>query len=87
MRGAGAGHVLGCNQRCDRGRGILQQGSVGIQPPAQKILVAKAVMAHRAAYAPFAKHTIEVDTPGLTTVNPARYTYRHVRPALGGLGR
>jgi len=66
---------------------LQQLISVGIQPQGQKILVAKAVMAHRAAYAPIAGRTIEVDTPGLTTVNPARYTYRHVRRPMRGMGR
>jgi microcystin degradation protein MlrC len=59
--------------------------SVGIQPQRQKILVVKAAIAYRAAYEPIAGRIIEVDTPGLTAVNPARFTYRHVRRPLWGL--
>jgi microcystin degradation protein MlrC len=59
--------------------------SLGIQPQRQKILVVKAAIAFRAAYEPIAGHIIEVDTPGLTAVNPAYFTYRHVRRPLWGL--
>ncbi len=60
--------------------------SVGIQPQQQKILVVKAAIAFRAAYEPIAGRIIEVDTPGLTAVNPARFPYKHVRRPLWGLG-
>lgn len=59
--------------------------SLGIQPQRQKILVVKAAIAFRAAYEPIAGRIIEVDTPGLTAVNPARFTYRQVRRPLYGL--
>ena len=39
----------------------------------------------RAAYEPVAARLIEVDTPGLTAVNPARFTYKRVRRPLFGL--
>jgi microcystin degradation protein MlrC len=29
---------------------------------------------------PVAGTIIEVDTPGLTAVNPARFEYKHIRP-------
>jgi microcystin degradation protein MlrC len=61
--------------------------SLGIQPQRQKILVVKAAIAYRAAYEPIAGRIIEVDTPGLTTVNPSRFTYRNVRRPLWGLIR
>ena len=35
-----------------------------------------------AAYAPVAGTVIEVDTPGLTAVNPHRFDYRHIRRPL-----
>lgn len=59
--------------------------SVGITPAYQKILVVKAAVAFRAAYEPIAGPIIEVDTPGLTAVNPQRFTYRYVRRPLWGL--
>ena len=59
--------------------------SCGVYPQRQKILVVKAAVAFRAAYEPVAGRIIEVDTPGTTAVNPARFTYRRVRPGLFGL--
>lgn len=59
--------------------------SLGIQPQRQKILVVKAAIAFRAAYEPIAGRIIEVDTPGLTAVNPARFIYRRVRRPLYSL--
>jgi microcystin degradation protein MlrC len=52
---------------------------LGIQPERQRILVVKAAIAYRAAYAPIAGTIIEADTPGLTAVNPARFAYQHIR--------
>ncbi len=59
--------------------------SCGVYPLRQRILVVKGAIAPRAAYEPIAARIIEVDTPGATAVNPARYTYRHVRRPLFGL--
>jgi microcystin degradation protein MlrC len=59
--------------------------SLGIDPQRQQILVVKAAIAFRAAYEPIAGRIIEVDTPGLTAVNPARFTYQQVRRPLHGL--
>lgn len=52
---------------------------LGIQPQRQRLLVVKAAIAYKAAYAPVAGTIIEVDTPGLTAVNPERFAYRHIR--------
>lgn len=52
---------------------------LGIQPERQRILVVKAAIAYKAAYAPIAGSIIEVDTPGLTAVNPERFAYQHIR--------
>lgn len=52
---------------------------LGIQPARQRFLVVKAAIAYKAAYAPVAGTIVEVDTPGLTAVNPNRFTYRHIR--------
>jgi microcystin degradation protein MlrC len=55
---------------------------LGIRPERQRLLVVKAAIAYKAAYAPVAGTVIEVDTPGLTAVNPERFDYRHVRRPL-----
>ena len=51
-----------------------QLTSLGIDPARQAILVVKAAVAHKAAYGPIAGRIIEVDTPGLTAIDPARFT-------------
>jgi microcystin degradation protein MlrC len=53
--------------------------SVGIDPAEQRILVVKAALAHRAAYDPITRRTIEVDTPGITGIDLSRFTFRKVR--------
>jgi microcystin degradation protein MlrC len=55
---------------------------LGIQPQRQRVLVVKAAIAYKAAYAPIAGTIIPVDTPGLTAVNPLRFDYRHIRRPL-----
>ena len=55
---------------------------LGIQPERQRVLVVKAALAYKAAYGPVAGTVIEVDTPGLTRVNPLRFSYRNVRRPL-----
>ena len=52
---------------------------LGIEPERQRLLVVKAAIAYKAAYAPIAGTIIEVDTPGLTAVNPQRFNYQHIR--------
>jgi len=59
--------------------------SNGVYPQRQKILTAKGAIAPRAAYEPVSARIIEVDTPGLTAVNPARFTYKLARRPLFGL--
>jgi microcystin degradation protein MlrC len=53
----------------------------------QRILVVKAAIAYKAAYASVAGTIIEVDTPGLTAVNPERFAYRHIRRPMFPLDR
>ena len=43
------------------------------------MLVAKGAVAPRAAYEEVSARVIEVDTPGITAVNPNSFTY-HYRP-------
>ncbi len=63
---------------------LQQLLSVGLQPARQRVLVVKAAIAYRAAYEPIAGTIIEVDSPGLTAVNPAHFRY-YKAPALWGL--
>ena len=56
-----------------------QLTSLGLHPEPARILVVKAAVAYKAAYAPIAGWIIEVDTPGLTAANPARFAYHQVR--------
>ena len=60
---------------------------LGIEPARQRLLVVKAAIAYKAAYAPVAGTVIEVDTPGLTAVNPERFAYRHIRRPMYPLDR
>ncbi len=64
---------------------LQQLRSLGLQPEQRRIIVVKAAIAYRAAYEPIAGRIIEVDTPGLTAVNPAHFTYQNVRQPLWGL--
>ena len=57
----------------------------GVYPQRQKILVVKAAIAFRAAYEPIAGRIIEVDTGGVTAVNPRRFTWKNARRPLFGL--
>jgi microcystin degradation protein MlrC len=59
---------------------------LGIRPERQRLLVVKAAIAYKAAYAPIAGTIIEVDTPGLTAVNPRRFAYRHIRQPMYPVG-
>lgn len=56
--------------------------SCGVYPERQKILVAKGVIAPRAAYEPISAQVIAVDSPGVTSVNPKHFTFKHARPDL-----
>jgi microcystin degradation protein MlrC len=56
-----------------------QLTSLGLDPEAARFLVVKAAVAYKAAYAPIAGGIIEVDSPGLTAANPARFPYQRIR--------
>ncbi|MBK5293202.1 MAG: M81 family metallopeptidase [Acidobacteriia bacterium] len=64
---------------------IHQWTSAGILPERQKILVVKAAIAFRAAYEPIAGEIIEVDTPGVTAINPARFVWTRVPGSRFGM--
>jgi microcystin degradation protein MlrC len=61
---------------------LQQLYSLGIDPKAMQMIVVKAAVAYRAAYEPIAGEIIEVDTPGLTAVNPLHFEYNNVRRPL-----
>lgn len=50
---------------------LQQLRALGIEPTRLSIIVVKAAIAHRAAYAPIARQIIEVDTPGLAAGRPS----------------
>jgi microcystin degradation protein MlrC len=56
--------------------------SLGIKPERKKILIAKGVIAPRAAYEPVAAEIILVDTAGSTSANPASFTFHRRRHPL-----
>lgn len=61
---------------------LQQLLSLGINPKGMRMIVVKAAIAYRAAYEPIAGKIIEVDTPGLTAVNPLHFKYENVRRPL-----
>jgi microcystin degradation protein MlrC len=52
---------------------------VGIDPLAEKILVVKSTVHYRAAFEPIARAILEVDAPGLSSSNLARFDFKRVR--------
>ncbi len=61
---------------------LHQMYSCGVYPERQKILTAKGTVAPRAAYEPVSAKVVLVDTPGITSVNPKRFTFQRIRPGL-----
>jgi len=64
---------------------IHQLTSCGVYPERMKILVVKGTIAPHPAYEPVAAKIIEVDSPGVTAVNPARFVFKNVRRPMFGL--
>ncbi len=56
--------------------------SIGLDPAGFQVLIAKGVHAPTAAYAPVSRRLIRVDTPGATTADMRRFTYRYRRRPL-----
>jgi microcystin degradation protein MlrC len=52
---------------------------VGIDPLAEKVLVVKSSIHYRAAFEPIARAILEVDAPGLSSSNLARFAFARVR--------
>ncbi len=60
--------------------GDLQQlKTVGIDPLRQQILVVKAAVRWRGGYGPITRHAIDVDTPGLGSVDLNRFRFEQLR--------
>jgi microcystin degradation protein MlrC len=76
------GNLLVLNSQRHPPFSLGQLTCLGIEPARQRLLVVKAAVAYKAAYGPIAGAVIEVDTPGLTAVNPERFAYRHRRRPL-----
>jgi len=53
--------------------------SVGVDPSRKKIVAVKSAHAFRHNYEKFAKLILDVDTPGITSPNVSRFTYRKVK--------
>jgi microcystin degradation protein MlrC len=58
---------------------LQQLRALGIEPTRLRIVVVKAAIAYRAAYAPIARRIIEVDTPGLAAADVHRFQYKRLK--------
>jgi microcystin degradation protein MlrC len=83
----GDGNTLVLNSLRTPPFSLGQLTSVGIDPRQAHTIVVKAAVAYKAAYAPIAGEIIPVDTPGLTAINPARFTYTRIRRPMYPLDR
>ena len=61
--------------------------SAGIIPEEKQILVVKSNQAHRASFDPIVAETIELDTPGASTVNYASLPYRYLQRPIWPIDR
>jgi microcystin degradation protein MlrC len=58
---------------------LQQLRTLGIEPTRLRIVVVKAAIAYRAAYAPIAQRIIEVDTLGLAAADVRRFDYQRLK--------
>ena len=58
---------------------LQQLRALGIEPTRLKVIVVKAAIAYRAAYAPIAQRIIEVDTPGLAAADIRRFNFHRLK--------
>ncbi len=61
---------------------LEQLRSVGIEPKNEKIIVLKSAVAFRAAYEPIAGKIIEVNSPGLSSVDLTKFNFKNIRKNL-----
>ena len=73
----GEGHAIVLNSLRMAPMSLEQVLSLGIKPKSYRILVAKGAIAPVAAYEPVSSRMVYVDTPGITSANPAHFEYRH----------
>src|SRR4029077_2526016 len=58
---------------------LEQLRSVGIEPLRLRIIVVKGAIAYRAAYAPIARRIIEANTPGLSSADVRRFSFKRLK--------
>ncbi len=58
---------------------LEQLRSLAIPPEDQKIIVLKSAVAFRAAYESLAQEIIEVNSPGLSSLDLSQFNYQHIR--------
>lgn len=75
-------HTLVITSRLVGNTSIQQLYSVGVQPTAYQVIVAKGVVSPRPAYAPIASEIVLVDTPGVTAADLRRFEYTRRRRPL-----
>ena len=73
----GEGHAIVLNSLRMAPMSLEQVLSLGIKPNSYRILVAKGAIAPMAAYEPVSSRIVYVDTPGITSANPAHFEYRY----------
>lgn len=61
---------------------LEQLRSVGISPEHEEIIVLKSAVAFRAAYEPIAGEIIEVNSPGLSSVDLRQFDFKNIRRPL-----
>ena len=71
------GHAIVLNSLRMAPMSLEQVLSLGIKPKSYRILVAKGAIAPVAAYEPVSSRVVYVDTPGITSANPAHFDYRY----------
>lgn len=76
------GHTIVLTSRRMAPMSLEQVISLGVHPERKDILIVKGVVAPRAAYEPVAGEILLVDTPGVTSDNPAAFVYRQRRRPL-----
>ena len=76
------GHTIILTSRRMAPMSLEQVISLGVHAERKDILIVKGVVAPRAAYEPVAGEILLVDTPGVTSDNPAAFVYRQRRRPL-----
>lgn len=76
------GHTIILTSRRMAPMSLEQVISLGVHPERKDILIVKGVVAPRAAYEPVAGEILLVDTPGVTSDNPAAFPYQRRRRPL-----